>query len=664
MSFSFVHTNTTTSTGGPWSQRTGDAAGLFAGCPGTRVTQPCLFRTSQRPRPLMASPPTAPDPTPFLDPEQRPNLPIGMSLDLIRIPVVLAVKQRVRPKKPPASPAALAAPAPAGPAPATGASLPDAFTRASVTLVERGVRRTVVVEGSPTLGLPYGDDADVLLALFRLVHDDQQRVLLGQDPQVVDGEFLSPSLSMIANALQMQRGGSQRKHVREALERLANVRIKTSAEFFRDTGDLATRITEGEPGANPIVPQARLDQAAPGRKLAATEKITWLLEYEWRRDYSRTDEGEDWITHLKLNPAWTAHGASGWVAWVELPVFRALGPTAKRLYMHLAARAACDGLVPWAFDAAELVRTCTPVVPSNAQALKYVREAARALQAADVIHDWQEVAAGRAERRFSFHAGPVLALAAHLRGAGSFDPDDVRLQFAVLRFFGVDVAEARRWLAEHPAATRDALCFAIFLRETNPARVRTSWPAMMRDRVLNRRTNAGEVGYDVWAGRRLAAGRAAHVVPAPPVTGTRASDAARRPVQGSSQDQAGTRTSPSAVGLGVGSSPNGVVFAPEGTATGGPFEGNVPPGTPEAVALWREVRAAIDPGQTLLALSCLNALAPIAIEGDTLVVQDANGSGEYALRNLGAQLGAHVASCTSGAVVAVRRLPPTPDGGR
>lgn len=615
----------------------------------------------------MASPPsTAPDPTPFLDPEQRPHLPIGMSLDLIRIPVVLAVKQRVRPKKAPAGPAATAAQAPAvrvpavPPAPAMKLSLPDEFTRASVTLVERGVRRTVVVEGSPTLGLPYGDDADVLLALFRLVHDDQQRVLLGHDPQVVDGEFLSPSLSMIANALHMQRGGSQRKHVREALERLANVRIKTSAEFFRDTGDLATRITEGEPGASPIVPQARLDLAAPGRKLAATEKITWLLEYEWRRDYSRTDEGEDWITHLKLNPAWTAHGASGWVAWVELPVFRALGPTAKRLYMHLAARAACDGLAPWTFDAAELVRTCTPVVPSNAQALKYLREAARALQAADVVHDWQEVAAGRADRRFSFHAGPVLSLAAHLRGAGSFDPDDVRLQFGVLRFFGVDVAEARRWLAEHPTATRDALCFAIFLRETNPGRVRTSWPAMMRDRVANRRTNAGEVGYDIWAARRLAAGPSAHAFPVPPVIGARSGGAAAGQTV---RDQV-TGAAPADDGTVAGPWSGGTALAPDRVRPDEPVGGGAPPGTPEAAALWQAVRAAVDPGQTLLALSCLNALAPIAIEGDTLVVQDTNGSGEYALRNLGAQLGEYAASCTAGAVVAVRRRPPGPDGGR
>lgn len=581
-----------------------------------------------------------------------------MSLDLIRIPVVLAVKQRVRPKKLEASSATASADTPTvHPAQTRPGSLGDEFTRASVTLVERGVRRTVVVEGSPTLGLPYGDDADVLLALFRLVHDDQQRVLLGHDPQVVDGEFLSPSLSMIANALQMQRGGSQRKHVRAALERLANVRIKTSAEFFRDMGDLAVRITEGEPGASPVVPQARLDLAAPGRKLAATEKITWLLEYEWRRDYSRTDEGEDWITHLKLNPAWTAHGATGWVAWVELPVFRALGPTAKRLYMHLAARAACDGLVPWTFDAAELVRTCTPVVPSNAQALKYLREAARALQAADVIHDWQETAAGRAERRFSFHAGPVLALAAHLRGAGSFDPDDVRLQFAVLRFFGVDVAEARRWLAEHPTATRDALCFAIFLRETNPGRVRTSWPAMMRDRILNRRTNAGEVGYEAWAARRLAGGPATYAFPAPPVLGA----AARR----TARDQAGEGTMPpSTRAAAEPRRPHETAPAAERVPPGGLVVGDVPPGTPEAAALWREVRAAIEPGQTLLALSCLNALAPVAIEGDTLAVQDTNGSGEYALRNLGAQLGELAASCTAGTVVAVRRRPPATDGGR
>jgi hypothetical protein len=576
----------------------------------------------------------APDPAPFLDPEQLPDLPIGMSLDLIQIPVVLAAKQRV----------GLESPRGADDRPGV---LPEHYVRMAVTLAGRGVRRTVVVEGSPTLGLPYGDDADVLLALFRLVHDDQQRVLFGHEPRVVDGEFLSPSLTMIANALQAQRGGSQRRQIRTALERLANVRIKTSAEFFRDTREHAARIVDGHPDAHPLVPQARPDRVAPGRVVSAAEKITWLLEYEWRRDYSRNEDGEDWITRLRLNPVWCAHGASGWVAWIEMPVFRALGPAAKRLYMHLATRAACEGMVPWTFDAAELARTCAPLASSNAQALKYLRAAADALREAGVVAEWQEVAERRADRRFTFHAGPVLTLAAHLRGAGSFDPDDVRLQFAALQFFGVDVAEARRWLAEHPTATRDALCYAIFLRETNPARVRSSWPAMMRERILNRRTNVGEVGYEAWAARRLASGPAAHPFPAPPVAGAVERTAPRHsgPEAAATPDR---RAAPDAV----------TAAESRSSIAGGPAP-DVPLGSSEAVALWRAIRAAIDPGQTMLALSCLDALTPIAIEGDVLVVHDTNGSGEYALRNLGAQLGAHAAVSSDGAIVTVRRRPPT-----
>lgn len=86
----------------------------------------------------------------------------------------------------------------------------------------------------------------------------------------------------------------------------------------------------------------------------------------------------------------------------------------------------------------------------------------------------------------------------------------------------------------------------------------------------------------------------------------------------------------------------------------------VPETTPEAAALWRQVRAAIDPGQTLLALSCLDALAPVAVDGDTLVLQDTVGSGEYAVRTLATQLGEHAAAHSAGAVIAVRRLPPIP----
>ena len=334
-----------------------------------------------------------PDPASLLDPSQRVELPLGMSLDLARLPLALSARRREVPE------------GAQEPADGQPPMLPAEYVRLAVHLVEGGVPRHVVVEGSPTLGLPFGADLDVLLALFKLAQEDHQRILQGQSPTIVDGEFLSPTLRQIANAMGVTSNGDRPKRIRGALERLGHVRIRTTATVVRHEESRAAQILAGERGAAPVVPDGRparygapapTERSGSGRPVMVEEEVTWLLEYRWRTDFTRNEDGEHWIARLRLNPLWLAHATSGWAAWVEMPVFVGLGPLAKRLYMLLAGRAACEGLVTWDFGATELAHACA-VGSGRAQGQinRDLRLAADDLRAAGVIAECRRGASPR-----------------------------------------------------------------------------------------------------------------------------------------------------------------------------------------------------------------------------------------------------------------------------
>jgi hypothetical protein len=595
-----------------------------------------------------------PDPAPLLDPSQRVELPLGMSLDLARLPLALSARRREVPD---------GAPAPADGQPPM---LPAEYVRLAVHVVEGGVPRHVVVEGSPTLGLPFGADLDVLLALFKLAQEDHQRVLQGQSPTIVDGEFLAPTLRQIANAMGVTSNGDRPKRIRAALERLGHVRIRTTATLLRHEESRAARILAGERGTAPVVPDGRparfgapaatgaagTGAAATGRPVMVEEEVTWVLEYRWRTDFSRNDDGEHWIARLRLNPLWLAHATSGWVAWVEMPIFVGLGPLAKRLYMLFAGRAACEGLVTWEFGAAELSHACA-VGSGRAQGQvnRDLRLAAEDLRAAGVLAGITEERLN-GELRFTFAPGPVLALAAHLRGTGTFDPDDVRLQFAALQSFGVDTAQARRWLAERPTATREAICYAVFLRETNPSHVKRSWAHLLDERIRNQRTNGGVVGFGDWAKRRLAGSApASWPAPYPSAAGPASADAsaAARVARRRGAPSAGTARGAAAAAAAAQTS----LLEHE---TGVP-DATVVEATAEARALWALVRQRASEGASMLVRSCLDAVSPVRVEEMELLVVAPDGRGEYVIQGAPRSLLLqHLADVSDGAVTTLRLL--------
>jgi hypothetical protein len=130
--------------------------------------------------------------------------------------------------------------------------LPESAWRAQVVVTEPAGRYTYYeITGDPKLGLPYGGDADVLLAMAALADrmDGEGR------PHVhpLTGEFTAPSLRMLARVLDLDMTKERADRIKGALERLAAVRVR--AARLRQLDEVAGRadpVTLPAGNAHPI----------------------------------------------------------------------------------------------------------------------------------------------------------------------------------------------------------------------------------------------------------------------------------------------------------------------------------------------------------------------------------------------------------------------------
>jgi len=205
--------------------------------------------------------------------------------------------------------------------------------------------------------------------------------------------------------------------------------------------------------------------------------------------------------------------------------------------------------------------------------------AAEELASAGVLAGGAEaVSPKKGEWTITFEPGPALALAALMRGTSVLDLSSSRAQLAFLHYFGFDDGAARALLVDRPNAVHDALCFALYVRETEPARVTRSWRGFITDRVVANRPNSGEVGYAAWAAKRLAP---------------------------------------------AGESPPGT--APHAAAPSPAPSSHPPlvlPSDAVAAAIWEEVLGALPPSGTAAPVDrqLVGHLVPVEVAGDTLVV--------------------------------------------
>lgn len=388
-------------------------------------------------------------------------------------------------------------------------------------------RYDVRVSGDPLLGLPYGQDADILFALFKILEREPDQHDLSA------GVLRNPSYQMICRALGKTPTGRRFREIRDSLSRLAGVRIYSRVVI--DKTALAARIAGGE-GGTPELPTASTTRRD------ITHEMRWLLEYrvteriEDRRVGGRSPDGsrpitaashaaelpqidadddadvddrhsQMWIQHLAINPFWVAQAVSGWAGWIDVERHARLkSPTARRLYQICAATAARQIAAPWVFSedalsAACLLSSSTTKKPTKVR--QQIENAADELREAGILSaaEWQGTRRG--PKAFEMHPAPLFQFADLLRGIGLTDPPDFRIQYAVLRHFGVTPAKARALLADHPGQVSEVLLRACHLEATDPSAIEKSWAGWIIHHVQASTSFRGEVGFQKWRATAL-----------------------------------------------------------------------------------------------------------------------------------------------------------------
>lgn len=434
-------------------------------------------------------------------------LPSPIALQLLDIPFVLPLQQQ------PAR---------------TQGRLPESAWRVETELTATDrTRYRVRVTGDPMLGLPYGRDADVLLALFRLLDE-------GRDVHdLATGTFRSPNYQMICRALGMEPTGPLVHRIRDALRRLSHVRIES--RLLVDRSVEATQVLAQNGTALP--------SAATGGTVRRheVEESRWLLEY---RTEARTVEeravpagarGVDavsavaagsvapdgaprkararvertfWIHELRMNPFWVSQAISGWAGWIDVERHAALQSiTARRLYQLCAAHAARHLRLPWALSERELFAACMLATEGRkpTRMRQLLTDAAEELTTAGVLSSYAwHGAPRRGGMEFVLDPGPLLRLGDLLRGIGLTDPPDVRVQYALLRAFGVSAQKTRALITAKPGQVAEVLLRACHLRATDPEAVTKSWAGWIIHHVEQDTNFAGEVAFQRWRRTELA----------------------------------------------------------------------------------------------------------------------------------------------------------------
>jgi hypothetical protein len=369
--------------------------------------------------------------------------------------------------------------------------LPESAWRAQVIVTEPAGRYTYYeISGDPKLGLPYGGDADVLLAMAALADRADAEGRPHVNP--VTGEFTAPSLRMLARVLDLDMTKERADRIKRALERLSAVRIR--AARLRQLDDVAGRadlVTLPAGNAHPIWLDARRAGAASsgdaprsGRRVRVPEEVAaalpagewvpeaegteFLITYAWRTEYHRSARGEDWISKLQINPALLDQGERGWVSWIDCPTHAKLTrPIAKRLYQLTANAQARQA--PLRFELGALRQLCGIASGSANVRTAHVRDdvlaAAQELVEHDVLASAEVTSVSRGRYVFHFEPGLRLRVAGWLRGVGTPDLTEHRVLRLLLGSLDVAPKTAERLIAESAGQVRQMLAYVFYQRE-------------------------------------------------------------------------------------------------------------------------------------------------------------------------------------------------------
>jgi len=412
--------------------------------------------------------------------------------------------------------------------------LPESAWRAQVVVTEPAGRYTYYeISGDPKLGLPYGGDADILLAMAALA----DRLDAEGRPHVnpVTGEFNAPSLRMLARVLDLDMTKERADRIKGALERLSAVRIR--AARLRQLEEIVDRpdpVTLPAGNAQPIWLDARRDTRLVGgppgeagrnpRRVRVPEKVAaalpagdwvpeaegteFLITYAWRTEYHRTARGEDWISKLQINPSLLDQGDRGWVGWIDCPTHAKLTrPIAKRLYQLTANAQARQA--PLRFELGALRQLCGIASGSGNVRTAHVRDdvlaAAQELVEHDVLASAEVTSVMRGRYVFHFEPGLRLRVAGWLRGVGTPDLTEHRVLRLLLGSLDVAPKTAEQLIAESAGQVRQMLAYVFYQRERGQAM--RSPGRYVVDGVAGGWTYEGNDDFQRWLRKRVAEAR-------------------------------------------------------------------------------------------------------------------------------------------------------------
>ena len=558
--------------------------------------------------------------------------------------------------------------------------VPEAARRAQVIVAEPAGRYTYYeITGDPKLGLPYGGDADVLLAMAALA----DRTDAEGRPYVhpVTGEFVAPSLRMLARVLDLDMTKDRAERIKGALDRLAAVRIR--AARLRQLDDVLGRadpVTLPAGNAHPIFLErgkaAAPDLApgaarSPGRRFRVprdvasalpggewvpeAEGVEYLITYAWRTEYHRTPRGEDWIQKLQLNPALLAQGEGGWVGWIDCPTHaRLTRPIAKRLYQLTANAQARQA--PLRFELAALRQLCGIAGGTKHVRTAHVRDdilaAAEELVAADVLAGAEVTSVMRGRYVFHFEPGLRLRVAGWLRGVGTPDFTEQRVLRLLLASLDVAPGTAEQLVAASAGQVRQMLAYVFYQRERGQA-IHAPGRYVI-DGVAKGWSYEGNEEFQRWLRERVANARPAVRLAAGDAPRADAHPAPGRPPDGQPADDASSRLTPASVVLG---DPTRDGTAPT-PAPGALVPLAIPPLGAAESRWWDVAVRELAPGWHPLVRAYLERARPACCTGVTLLVV-AHSDGESARLGREARtLSDAIARASGGALCEVLVLSP------
>lgn len=344
----------------------------------------------------------------------------------------------------------------------------------------RGARARVLVEGSPTMGLPHGIDRDVWLALLAVYKEE---VLGGNQDILTTGRLEGLSLRRLLRHMGTKPNGPSVRRAREGILRLGAVKF-----VFEGT-------TPHQPAANAVETPRRTARVRETRRTVQIPLLSSSITT------AVTDHGEfDLIEWVEIDTRWMAQMASGWAVWVNHGAYRELdGVYAKSVYARLAVEAASGTPPPWHFTLQDL-RNAWVVDPGERPARTSTRldEAFSEMRAAGVVEEVEQ-SGSRNKMAWDVHPGPVLRGTAHMRGAVLGDTVETHALLLAAARLGFTDRDARTWAEERPDELRWALLYAVYQAEV---RENVGSPAAYARQLLRNGFNpASDPAFQSWYDR-------------------------------------------------------------------------------------------------------------------------------------------------------------------